>query len=215
MGTEGFFDGLGEMLGRAIRFVVDLLSGLLGGIWSAMDDFLHGLARAIGMDASLFSFVFLVLGLLLLYSGIRAFMRRSIIGGIIWTVLGLIVMSLAYPLIDASAVSAKAEGAFRQSTGEFRTRCRRLVCRAFLSLHGVTSAWKSRHVVPAPVSAALARAGTGLPALRRPQRPTASSAVPSLRDRAALVAPAMPALRPVPAAGRAVVRRVPAPPTNL
>lgn len=57
MGTEGFFDGLGEMLGRAIRFVVDLLSGLLGGIWGAMDDFLHGLARAIGMDASLFSFV--------------------------------------------------------------------------------------------------------------------------------------------------------------
>ncbi len=53
MGTEGFFDGLGEMLGRAIRFVVDLLSGLLGGIWGAMDDFLHGLARAIGMDASL------------------------------------------------------------------------------------------------------------------------------------------------------------------
>ncbi|WP_410525047.1 hypothetical protein [Pseudomonas aeruginosa] len=93
MGTEGFFDGLGEMLGRAIRFVVDLLSGLLGGIWGAMDDFLHGLARAIGMDASLFSFVFLVLGLLLLYSGIRAFMRRSIVGGVIRTVLGLIVMS--------------------------------------------------------------------------------------------------------------------------
>ena len=46
-----------------------------------------------GMDASLFSFVFLVLGLLLLYSGIRAFMRRSIVGGVIWTVLGLIVMS--------------------------------------------------------------------------------------------------------------------------
>lgn len=89
MGTEGFFDGLGEMLGRA----VDLLSGLLDGIWDAMDDFLHGLARAIGMDASLFSFVFLVLGLLLLYSGIRAFMRRSIVGGVIWTVLGLIVMS--------------------------------------------------------------------------------------------------------------------------
>ena len=92
MGTEGFFDGLGEMLGRAIRFVVDLLSGLLGGIWGAMDDFLHGLARAIGMDASLFSFVFLVLGLLLLYSGIRVHApldsRR-----VIWTVLGLIVMS--------------------------------------------------------------------------------------------------------------------------
>jgi hypothetical protein len=73
MGTEGFFDGLGQMVGKAIRFIVDLLSGVLGGLWRAMDDFF--------------------IGLLLLYSGIRAFLRRSIFGGLIWTVLGLVVLS--------------------------------------------------------------------------------------------------------------------------
>ncbi|MED5608656.1 MULTISPECIES: hypothetical protein [Pseudomonas] len=93
METEGVFDWLGQTLGKAIRFVVDLLSGLLGSIWAAMDQFLHGLARAIGMDVSIFSFVLLFLGLLLLYSGIRAFVRRSFFGGILLTVLGLIVMS--------------------------------------------------------------------------------------------------------------------------
>ncbi|MNP08258.1 hypothetical protein D3C76_1003180 [compost metagenome] len=66
---------------------------MLGGVWGAMDDFLHGLARAIGMDVSFFSFVVLFIGLLLLYSGIRAFLRRSIFGGLVWTFLGLIVMS--------------------------------------------------------------------------------------------------------------------------
>ncbi|MGV8546932.1 hypothetical protein ACV35P_35275, partial [Pseudomonas aeruginosa] len=61
--------------------------------WYALDNFLHGLPRAIGMVASLFSFVIPVRGLLLPYSGIRAFMRRSIVGGVICTVLGLIVTS--------------------------------------------------------------------------------------------------------------------------
>ncbi|WP_152219661.1 hypothetical protein [Pseudomonas sp. SCB32] len=93
MGTQGFFDNLGQMVGKAIRFIVDLLSGLLGGLWRAMDDFFHGLARAVGIDVSIFSFVLLFLGLLLLYSGIRAFLRRSIFGGLIWTVLGLLVLS--------------------------------------------------------------------------------------------------------------------------
>lgn len=93
MRTEGFFDWLGQALGTAIRFIVDLLSTVLDGIWDAMDQFLHGLAGAIGMDTSIFSFILLILGLLLLYAGIRAFLRRGIISGIIWIVLGLIVMS--------------------------------------------------------------------------------------------------------------------------
>ncbi|TRX75117.1 hypothetical protein [Pseudomonas mangiferae] len=93
MHAEAFFDWLGHTVGQAIRFIVDLLSGVLGTIWAAMDDFLHGMARAIGMDVSIFSFILLALGLLLLFAGIRALMRRSIIGGIIWIFLGLIVMS--------------------------------------------------------------------------------------------------------------------------
>lgn len=93
MQTEGFFEWLGRIIGTAIRFVVDLLSGVLGGIGQAMDDFLNGLARAIGMDVSFFSIILLVIGLLLLYSGIRAFIRKSIIGGLVLTFLGLVIMS--------------------------------------------------------------------------------------------------------------------------
>ncbi|WP_437881925.1 hypothetical protein [Pseudomonas sp. LRF_L74] len=93
MSSEGIFDWLGNAVGSAIRFVVDLLGGALHAVWRAMDQFLHAMARAIGMDTSIFSFILLIIGLLLLYSGIRAFFRRSIISGIIWTLLGLIVMS--------------------------------------------------------------------------------------------------------------------------
>jgi hypothetical protein len=45
------------------------------------------------MDTSLVSILALIIGLMLLYSAIRAFMRASIILGIIWLVLGLWVMS--------------------------------------------------------------------------------------------------------------------------
>ncbi|AYF88903.1 MULTISPECIES: hypothetical protein [Pseudomonas] len=93
MRTEGFFEWLGRIIGTAIRFIVDLLSGVLGGIGQAIDDFLNGLARAIGMDVSFFSLILLLVGLLLLYSGVRAFIRKSIIGGLVLTFLGLLVMS--------------------------------------------------------------------------------------------------------------------------
>ncbi|MDH4609288.1 hypothetical protein [Pseudomonas sp. BN102] len=93
MRTEGFFEWLGRIIGTAIRFIVDLLSGVLGGIGQAIDDFLNGLARAIGMDVSFFSLILLIIALLLLYAGIRAFIRRAIISGLILTFLGLVVMS--------------------------------------------------------------------------------------------------------------------------
>lgn len=93
MTTEGFFDWLGRALGTAIRFIVEALSTVFNAIWRAMDDFLHGLARTLGMDTSVVSILLLVVGLLLLYAGLRAFLRRSIIGGIIWTFLGLVVLS--------------------------------------------------------------------------------------------------------------------------
>ena len=93
MATEGVFDWLGQTLGKIIRFVVEFLSGLLGMIWGAMDAFLHGMAKSIGMDVSIFSFVLLFVGLLLLYSGVRALLRRSIFGGLILSFLGLIMMS--------------------------------------------------------------------------------------------------------------------------
>ncbi len=93
MRTEGFFEWLGRIIGSVIRFIVDLLSGVLDGIGQAINDFLNGLARAIGMDVSFFSLIFLIIGLALLYGGIRAFIRKSIVGGLVLTFLGLLVMS--------------------------------------------------------------------------------------------------------------------------
>jgi hypothetical protein len=45
------------------------------------------------MDTSLISIIALIIGLMLLYSAIRAFMRASIIMGIIWLFLGLWLLS--------------------------------------------------------------------------------------------------------------------------
>lgn len=92
MQVEGFFEGLGQALGQIIRFIVDMLSGALSAVADAIDDFLHGLARAIGMDSSIFSIILLIIGLLCLYNGVRALIGRSIIGGVIWLLLGLMVM---------------------------------------------------------------------------------------------------------------------------
>jgi phage shock protein PspC (stress-responsive transcriptional regulator) len=56
-------------------------------------DFVDGLSRSLGMDTSIISILMLIIGLMLLYSAVRAFMRASIIMGIIWLMLGLWVLS--------------------------------------------------------------------------------------------------------------------------
>ena len=92
MQVESFFEWLGQALGSVIRFIVDLLSGLFNTLSHAGGNFVEGLSQALGMDTSIVSILALVVGLLLLYSAIRA-LRASIIGGIIWLVLGLWVLS--------------------------------------------------------------------------------------------------------------------------
>ncbi|MDD0977416.1 hypothetical protein [Pseudomonas fontis] len=94
MHVEGFFEWLGQALGALIRFVVDGLSGLFNGLTHAGGNFIDGLARTLGMDTSLISILILVIGLMLLYSAIRAFMRASVVLGVIWLLLGLWVLSL-------------------------------------------------------------------------------------------------------------------------
>ena len=75
MRVESFFEWLGQALGSIIRFIVD------------------GLARTLGMDTSIISIIALIVGLMLLWSAIRAFMNASIIAGIIWLLLGLWLLS--------------------------------------------------------------------------------------------------------------------------
>src|ERR1044072_8909933 len=93
MHVEGFFEWLGQALGAVIRIVVDALSGLFSVLANAGGNFIEGLSRTLGMDTSLISILALIVGLVLLYSAVRAFMRASVIMGIIWLLLGLWVLS--------------------------------------------------------------------------------------------------------------------------
>ncbi|MEG5265323.1 hypothetical protein TRP66_13535 [Pseudomonas sp. JDS28PS106] len=93
MQVEGFFEWLGQAIGAVIRFIVDGLAWLFSGLTNAGGNFVEGLSRTLGMDTSLISIAALIVGLLLLYSAIRAFMRASIIMGIIWLALGLWMLS--------------------------------------------------------------------------------------------------------------------------
>lgn len=92
MNTDGFFDWMGSALGSLIRGIVSVLHSVLGGFGEAIREFAGGLARAMGMTPSGFNFALLILGLLLLFAAIGAFIRRSIFGGVIWLVLAVLVL---------------------------------------------------------------------------------------------------------------------------
>ncbi|MGE4335991.1 MAG: hypothetical protein AB7E55_08455 [Pigmentiphaga sp.] len=91
--TTGVFGWLGNALGSVIRFIVEALQGVFGGLSSAVNSFLSGLADAVGMSPTFFNYVWLVLGLILLAAAIKAFVRGAIVAGIIWIVLALVVLS--------------------------------------------------------------------------------------------------------------------------
>ena len=93
MQVDSFFERLGQALGSVIRFIVDALSGLFNQLSNAGSNFVEGLSSALGMDTSIISIIALILGLMLLWSAIRAFMNASIIMGIIWLLLGLWLLS--------------------------------------------------------------------------------------------------------------------------
>ncbi|MGA9705135.1 hypothetical protein [Pseudomonas sp.] len=88
-----FFGWLGHALGSIIHYIVEFFSGLFNMLSSAGGDFVEGMSRALGMDTSIISIITLIVGLLLLYSAVRAFMRASIIMGVIWLMLGLWLLS--------------------------------------------------------------------------------------------------------------------------
>ena len=58
-----------------------------------MQALIDGMSGALGVTPSLLSIAVLLLGLILLYSAVRSFMRGSIIGGLIWLFLGLWLLS--------------------------------------------------------------------------------------------------------------------------
>lgn len=93
MRVEGFFESLGEAFGSFIRFIVDALSGVIALLGGAVASFIDGMSGALGVTPSLLSIGVLLIGLILLYSAVRSFMRGSVIGGLIWLFLGLWLLS--------------------------------------------------------------------------------------------------------------------------
>ena len=93
MHVESFIGNLGLWLGTLVRFIVETLNGLFGAITEAGSNVVDGMARALGMDTSSVSSAVLIIGLLFLYNAVRSFIRASIIGGVIWLVLGLWILS--------------------------------------------------------------------------------------------------------------------------
>ncbi|UFH49057.1 hypothetical protein [Pseudomonas sp. KNUC1026] len=93
MHVEGFFEWLGQALGAIIRGIVDALTWVFSGLANAGGNFVEGMARTLGMDTSLISILALIVGLCMLYAAVRAFMRASIVLGIIWALLGLWLLS--------------------------------------------------------------------------------------------------------------------------
>ncbi|MBM7061346.1 hypothetical protein JQX08_11580 [Pseudomonas sp. UL073] len=94
MRAESFFEWLGETLGAIIRFIVEGLGSFFAMLGRAGANFLDGLARSLGMDPTLLSILALIVGLLLLVSALRAFLRGSIVYGVIVLLIGLWVLSL-------------------------------------------------------------------------------------------------------------------------
>ncbi|WP_022963543.1 hypothetical protein [Halopseudomonas pelagia] len=87
------FEWLGEALGTVIRLLVDSLAWIFDVLSSASSAFVNGFARTLGVDSNIFTIIFVVLGLILIYAGVRAFINKRIIGGVIWCLLGLWLLS--------------------------------------------------------------------------------------------------------------------------
>ncbi len=90
---QEFFYWIGELVGSGIRAVVDGLRWVFEQIDGVLNSFVDGLTGALGINSSVFSLAFLLIGLLLVYAGVRALIRKAVVTGIIWLLLGLILLS--------------------------------------------------------------------------------------------------------------------------
>ncbi|ANY16427.1 hypothetical protein [Bordetella pseudohinzii] len=88
----GFFSSAGAAVGQGIKWVSDALHWLFGGFFGALGDFFSGMAASLGMSPNVMNFALLLIGLMMLWAGIKAFARRSILSGIFWLVLTALLL---------------------------------------------------------------------------------------------------------------------------
>lgn len=93
MQAQGFFESIGETIGDVIRTVVEFLLAIFTNFFGALESFVDGLSRSLGINASFFSLLVLLVGLWLLWRGIRALLRGALLGAIVRIGLGLLVLS--------------------------------------------------------------------------------------------------------------------------
>ena len=87
------FEWLGEVLGSMVRIVIDSLTWIFDLLSTASAAFINGFARTLGVDSSWLSIGAVIIGLLLLYTGVQSLMRKRFISGVIWILLGLWLLS--------------------------------------------------------------------------------------------------------------------------
>ncbi|PKM29460.1 MAG: hypothetical protein CVV07_10205 [Gammaproteobacteria bacterium HGW-Gammaproteobacteria-11] len=87
------FEWLGSALGTVLRVIIDSLVWLFDMFSNASSAFINGFASALGVNSNLFSILAVILGLFLIYVGVRAFLRKRIFAGVIWVLLGLWLLS--------------------------------------------------------------------------------------------------------------------------
>ncbi|HCR97174.1 MAG: hypothetical protein ACTH5L_07305 [Halomonas sp.] len=93
MQANGFFDRVGETIGDVIRTVVEFLLAIFTNFFGALEEFVDGLSRSLGINASFFSLLVLIIGLYLLWGGVRALLRGSLFGAIVRILLALFILS--------------------------------------------------------------------------------------------------------------------------
>jgi len=84
---------LGEALGALVRWIVDALGWLFDILVGASAAFIEGFSRALGVDSGILSIAAVILGLFLLYLGVKAFLRRRFLSAVLWVLLGLWLLS--------------------------------------------------------------------------------------------------------------------------
>ena len=87
------FEWLGQAFGTLVRLIVDALSWLFNLLSGASSAFVHGFSKALGVDSSLLSIAFIILGLFLIYLGFSSVIKIHFLRGVIWLLLGLWLLS--------------------------------------------------------------------------------------------------------------------------
>ena len=94
MNDDSLLNWLGEQIGHIIRVLVDTLSAIFGNGAEGLRDFYQGLAGELGLSGSLMGFVILIIGVLLVFSAIRATLTLRLVSALIFGALGLWLLSL-------------------------------------------------------------------------------------------------------------------------